>query len=803
MCRTSSKLITLKSMLFLSTHLFLSACEISLQIEPKLDGGITPIANECVDGEVESRLRYQSAIVPFDSICVSETQTRSCSEGQLTSFSGSFSYESCEVASSLELPSEVISDFKIGDVIELTRVTNVRSSGLIDATTLLGKQPIGSVGTIVEGPTQTDDRFGLITWWKVDFQSGVDGIAGEDNFKIHVTSGANDSENSAPVAQEDLIFSKKNQIVTINPLLNDSDMDGDLLSVVSIGETQFGEVVLEQNAVLFTPAVDFIGGEEIEYTVSDSKGLSSVGVIRIQVEDDAPISGGQGCFCGSTDPKAPCTSDRVEIAYTDSDKVTFMFDQEVYCGEFASSAHQGEDRGTRFWVAPKVKNGALVLSSTLPAMAGSGAETRNGLMEEPDVRKTGFPFTGGVDGFDTRFQISDGASFNTGSFMKNNLGIGARTIFKSVSNLKNLNGTTTTEISRCTNTNRNCELFIAPLTIVSAPPGNVFAPGFFRDDSNPESKIMIPASAYNPNLLGDLPATTGMIDFQAAHNTLKHVHFDNVGSDFHFRQLHGGEINYNSGRGYPGFKNQMMWDAYMRMNTRANTSEELKLKREMGAAVVQRAIDLYMIHKFGKGKHENSQYDTAPCAAFAANGGFGSGGLGTLIIGLTLINKTDWLAEINERLQTPAGRSCFGETYMVQPPNPSGSNIPLFGGLTTSVYKISSGTKTAGDPNGFLDQNGNLASPCGNGYHTQNAALYSGMILAARSTKGAVQNWPSNAQYLFDFVDRSFAGEDGYVYGKCSLSEGFTRLPFTSYMPKGLASFWSAYNDCLKNGSCH
>jgi hypothetical protein len=80
----------------------------------------------------------------------------------------------------------IFSNFKVGDQIELTQNTNIRSVGQISPTTLLGVQSTGAIGTIKEGPTQSKDSYGTITWWKVDFQNGISGIAGEDNFKIYL-----------------------------------------------------------------------------------------------------------------------------------------------------------------------------------------------------------------------------------------------------------------------------------------------------------------------------------------------------------------------------------------------------------------------------------------------------------------------------------------------------------------------------------------------------------------------------------------------------------------------------------------
>lgn len=69
--------------------------------------------------------------------------------------------------------------FALGDRIQVTKNTNVRVSGALTAT-LLGVQVANSEGTLVAGPTGPDVN--NITWWQVDFDTGVDGWTGQDNY---------------------------------------------------------------------------------------------------------------------------------------------------------------------------------------------------------------------------------------------------------------------------------------------------------------------------------------------------------------------------------------------------------------------------------------------------------------------------------------------------------------------------------------------------------------------------------------------------------------------------------------------
>ena len=82
------------------------------------------------------------------------------------------------------VPPTASSTFKIGDRVAMTKQVNVRTTGLLSTTTLIGTNPTGSQGVLVAGPTVTSDRYGVITWFNVNFDSGFDGWVGADNYMV-------------------------------------------------------------------------------------------------------------------------------------------------------------------------------------------------------------------------------------------------------------------------------------------------------------------------------------------------------------------------------------------------------------------------------------------------------------------------------------------------------------------------------------------------------------------------------------------------------------------------------------------
>ncbi|WP_240495993.1 cadherin-like domain-containing protein, partial [Vibrio parahaemolyticus] len=86
---------------------------------------------------------------------------------------------------------------------------------------------------------------------------------------------ANDSDslivnrvNDAPVAKDDIATTQEDTAVTIDALPNDTDADGDKLSIESASvPKEQGTVEVVDGKLVFTPAENFNGDAEITYTV--------------------------------------------------------------------------------------------------------------------------------------------------------------------------------------------------------------------------------------------------------------------------------------------------------------------------------------------------------------------------------------------------------------------------------------------------------------------------------------------------------------------------------------------------------
>ena len=110
------------------------------------------------------------------------------------------------------------------------------------------------------------------------------------------TAGSTPSPvNGAPVAVDDTQTIRCNtDPITINVLNNDSDPDGDKLTITNVTNPKYGTVRIDGDQVIYVPNGDGCGqADNFTYTVSDSNGNSDTATVTINVnapENSAPIA---------------------------------------------------------------------------------------------------------------------------------------------------------------------------------------------------------------------------------------------------------------------------------------------------------------------------------------------------------------------------------------------------------------------------------------------------------------------------------------------------------------------------------
>lgn len=141
-----------------------------------------------------------------------------------------------------------------------------------------------------------------------------DGNGGTDTAEVVVTVNP---VNDGPVAVDDLADTMEDEAVVIDLLGNDTDVDGDDLTLASLSVPADQGTVVDNGdgTVTFTPALNFNGTATIDYTVSDGNGGTDDGqaIVNVGAVNDGPTANDD---MATTDEDTPVT---IDVLGNDSD----------------------------------------------------------------------------------------------------------------------------------------------------------------------------------------------------------------------------------------------------------------------------------------------------------------------------------------------------------------------------------------------------------------------------------------------------------------------------------------------------
>ncbi|MCK4394849.1 tandem-95 repeat protein, partial [Candidatus Bipolaricaulota bacterium] len=130
--------------------------------------------------------------------------------------------------------------------------------------------------------------------------------------------------NDPPVAQEDSAIIDENMPVTIPVLANDSDPDGDRLTVESVTRPSNGTVTNNGTDVTYSPDPDFDGMDTFTYTVSDRNGSTDTARVSVEVLEGA--ADGEGGAYGPSEGKVKLGElvSQVRFVKRDTDNISWL-----------------------------------------------------------------------------------------------------------------------------------------------------------------------------------------------------------------------------------------------------------------------------------------------------------------------------------------------------------------------------------------------------------------------------------------------------------------------------------------------
>lgn len=114
-------------------------------------------------------------------------------------------------------------------------------------------------------------------------QVSVAGRYGSDSQTVVYQLGTDSNVNHLPVAKNDQASTEQDKAVVIPVLANDSDPDGDALTVTGTTGVNGKAVINPNGTITFTPADGFSGTETFSYSVTDGKGGNASASVTVQV----------------------------------------------------------------------------------------------------------------------------------------------------------------------------------------------------------------------------------------------------------------------------------------------------------------------------------------------------------------------------------------------------------------------------------------------------------------------------------------------------------------------------------------
>jgi len=129
-------------------------------------------------------------------------------------------------------------------------------------------------------------------------------FSGTDTFTYTISDGTGNTASATvtvtvmntpdpPTANDDTSGATEETPVTIDVLANDTDPDGDTLTVLSVGSAGSGAVTVNGGAdVTYTPNLNFTGNDTFVYTISDGNGGNDTASVTVSVSNvnDNPVA---------------------------------------------------------------------------------------------------------------------------------------------------------------------------------------------------------------------------------------------------------------------------------------------------------------------------------------------------------------------------------------------------------------------------------------------------------------------------------------------------------------------------------
>jgi CshA-type fibril repeat protein len=250
--------------------------------------GMTPVTCTAADsaGNAASATFYVTVVDTADNVGV---VSLACAPASGTPFPIGTTVVTCTAADAAGNTATALFNVTVIDVFPPT--LTVPADIIADAT--------GPAGAIVSFVADAADNIGVVSLVCAPASGGMFPIgttvvtctAADAAGNTATTSFSVTVVNVAPMANDDYVETDEDTALIIDVLANDSDGNGDMLTVTSVSSPSHGSAIVNPDGTItYTPEANFYGSDSVMYEVSDGNGGAASATVYITVEavNDAP-----------------------------------------------------------------------------------------------------------------------------------------------------------------------------------------------------------------------------------------------------------------------------------------------------------------------------------------------------------------------------------------------------------------------------------------------------------------------------------------------------------------------------------
>ncbi|WP_294873064.1 cadherin-like domain-containing protein, partial [Sulfuricurvum sp. RIFCSPLOWO2_12_FULL_43_24] len=152
--------------------------------------------------------------------------------------------------------------------------------------TAAGQEVVGDANAGAEFADRNDARGDPSSYLTGTESSPLAVTLEPDNPQTQNTAPDATDDSYDPEAENDALSTPEDSSLTILPatlLSNDSDIDGNTLSIIGVQDATNGTVALVDGNIVFTPNTNYNGPASFTYTISDGQGGSDTATVNINV----------------------------------------------------------------------------------------------------------------------------------------------------------------------------------------------------------------------------------------------------------------------------------------------------------------------------------------------------------------------------------------------------------------------------------------------------------------------------------------------------------------------------------------